>query len=280
MVLVPQAVRIRTSGGWRDIALAGSPLASFAAIIGDGSTTVFTVNHGLNATDVMVQVREVGGDQSYVYPEIRRLTDSSVSVIFDVAPSTNQYRVVVAGGIWTPPAYVTSLPASPSDGQEVYYAADPTNGVIWHLRYRAASASAYKWEAVGGGGPPLFARVDTLGTFTGTWADIPSTPTVTLPRSGDYDIEYGMRGDCNNAATGGWFEAAPKVGATATDTPGCVTQFVQPAAANNASGASHSRRLRALAATAGDVVKLQASTSGVQINFMRGWLSVTPVRLS
>src|SRR4051812_22380129 len=48
------------------------------------------------------------------------------------------------------PARVTSLPVSPVDGQEVYYVADATNGVLWHLRYNAASASAYKWEFVGG----------------------------------------------------------------------------------------------------------------------------------
>jgi hypothetical protein len=46
--------------------------------------------------------------------------------------------------------YVTSLPASPSDGQEVFYAADATNNVIWNLRYRSGSASTYKWEFVGG----------------------------------------------------------------------------------------------------------------------------------
>jgi hypothetical protein len=39
---------------------------------------------------------------------------------------------------------------APQDGDEVYYAADATNGVIWHLRYRAASSSSYKWEFVGG----------------------------------------------------------------------------------------------------------------------------------
>jgi hypothetical protein len=32
--------------------------------------------------------------------------------------------------------YVTSLPASPSDGQEVFYAADASNNVIWNLRYQ------------------------------------------------------------------------------------------------------------------------------------------------
>jgi hypothetical protein len=54
------------------------------------------------------------------------------------------------------PQLLSSLPSSPYDGQEIYYSADPTNGVIWHLRYRSASAPPYKWELVGG--PPLTAR--------------------------------------------------------------------------------------------------------------------------
>src|SRR4051794_15998509 len=46
---------------------------------------------------------------------------------------------------------VSALPSSPSDGQVVNYLADGTNGIVWRLRYRAASGSAYKWEYVGGG---------------------------------------------------------------------------------------------------------------------------------
>ena len=36
-------------------------------------------------------------------------------------------------------AAVSSLPGSPVDGQIAPFVADPTNGVIWLLRYRAAS---------------------------------------------------------------------------------------------------------------------------------------------
>lgn len=78
---------------------------------------------------------------------------------------------------------VTSLPGSPVDGQEVYYLVDATNGVIWHLRYRAASVSAYKWEMVGG--PPLVAQSvanEVLGA-QGNWF---AAPVLTVPRNGDY----------------------------------------------------------------------------------------------
>lgn len=88
------------------------------------------------------------------------------------------------GGI----SYVTALPSNPVDGQEIYYAADATNGVIWHLRYRAASSSSYKWEFVGG--PPLFAFVATAqSTTSGSYTALSTAgPSVSLPLAGDYDV--------------------------------------------------------------------------------------------
>lgn len=96
--------------------------------------------------------------------------------------------------------FVTSLPSSPFDGQEIYYQSSTagtgggsTNsmadvGAVWHLRYRAASSSSYKWEFVGGS--ILVAVVATSETTSsGTYAD-PATvgPVITLPLAGDYNI--------------------------------------------------------------------------------------------
>ena len=90
-------------------------------------------------------------------------------------------------------ATVTSLPGSPVNGQDVYYLADATNGIVWHLKYRAASASAYKWEVVGG--PPLTADVATEETTVSTTFAALATagPSVTVPLAGDYDVEVGAR---------------------------------------------------------------------------------------
>jgi hypothetical protein len=88
-------------------------------------------------------------------------------------------------------ALVTSLPANPIDGQECYFQADATNGVVWHLRYNAASASAYKWEFLGGS--PLRATVNTDETFTAgaTYVDCATVgPQITLPLVGDYSYNF------------------------------------------------------------------------------------------
>lgn len=85
-------------------------------------------------------------------------------------------------------ATVTSLPSSPANGQECYYLADSTNGVVWHLKYRSASGSSYKWEYVGGA--PLTARSDPNRSTTSTTYVAPATDpmSITIPLAGDYDI--------------------------------------------------------------------------------------------
>lgn len=90
-------------------------------------------------------------------------------------------------------ARVTSLPASPVDGQEVVYVADAANGVLWRLRYNAGAVSVYKWEFVGGS--PLFSEVGSPGsgdegTASTSYTTLTSSgPNVALPLAGDYDVE-------------------------------------------------------------------------------------------
>jgi hypothetical protein len=99
-------------------------------------------------------------------------------------------RVVPDVGWVTPeivPA-VTTLPASPYDGQKVALLSDPSNAAapIWEFRYRAASTSVYKWEFVGGG---ALQNDDVTGAGqTGqTW--VTGNTPLTVPRAGDYMVE-------------------------------------------------------------------------------------------
>lgn len=90
-------------------------------------------------------------------------------------------------------AVVTVLPSSPVNGQDCYFLADATNGIVWHLKYRAASASASKWEVVGGAS--LFAEVVTASnetTASTTYATLTTAgPNITVPLAGDYDVFHG-----------------------------------------------------------------------------------------
>lgn len=89
-----------------------------------------------------------------------------------------------------PVLVVSSLPSSPYNGQEIYYLADDSNGIVWHLKYRSTSASSYKWEFLGG--DPLYDYVASAGSgliSTSYTTYSPSGPVVTSPLAGDYIVD-------------------------------------------------------------------------------------------
>jgi hypothetical protein len=117
--------------------------------------------------------------------------DSDLTAI--AALSTQTFgRSLLAQSVWgTAIPTVSALPGAPVDGQEIYYVADATNGVVWHLKYRAASSSAYKWEYLGGG-PMVNTRDVEEGTgTTGAYQHLGPGPGVTPPLSGDYTVSWG-----------------------------------------------------------------------------------------
>jgi hypothetical protein len=95
---------------------------------------------------------------------------------------------------WSPyqqsPSYGTSLPSSPYDGQEAILVDSITNpSYQWRFRYNAGSTSPYKWECVGGQPAWVIDEGDHPSMPTGTWGT-PPTPSITLPRAGDYLISW------------------------------------------------------------------------------------------
>lgn len=69
----------------------------FSQDIGDGSATSYTVTHNLNTRDVRVEVFRNSGNYDTVLAEVRRTSVNAVQVVFSVAPTSNQFRVVVTG---------------------------------------------------------------------------------------------------------------------------------------------------------------------------------------
>lgn len=68
----------------------------YAQNIGDNSATSITVTHSLGTLDVQVQVVEVSTGAT-VECDVTRGSTSQVTLGFAVAPTTNQYRVLVQG---------------------------------------------------------------------------------------------------------------------------------------------------------------------------------------
>jgi hypothetical protein len=67
----------------------------YAVSIGDGSATSYTVTHNLGTRDVIVSVYESSGSYAEVMCDINHTTTNTITLLFSVAPTSNQYRVVV-----------------------------------------------------------------------------------------------------------------------------------------------------------------------------------------
>lgn len=89
-----------TYSGWRWIAYidtTGQGGSSYVATVGDGTTTTFTITHGLGTTAVVVQVREEMANEGVVdtAANISILSPTQVEVTFTTAPATDAGTVVV-----------------------------------------------------------------------------------------------------------------------------------------------------------------------------------------
>lgn len=71
-------------------------VCKFAQSIGDGSASSITITHGLGTLDVQVQVVEVATGAT-VECDVTRGSTTQVTLGFAVAPTLNQYRVIVQG---------------------------------------------------------------------------------------------------------------------------------------------------------------------------------------
>ena len=174
------------------------------------------------------------------------------------------------------PQLVTALPANPFDGQIVDYLADDTNGILWRLRYRATSASSFKWEFIGG------SRLHNEQTATATinvttYSDLNSgTPALTLPLAGDYDLLHGCRMSSATATADlGW--QTIKVGSeTAADTYAVLADGTTETAAEGSSG-SIARRVTGVSAST--VAKCQYKSVNRVISVESRWLWAIPIRV-
>lgn len=98
-------------------------------------------------------------------------------------------------------ALVTTLPASPVDGQEVVLTDSLTAPTYaWTLRYVAGITGPYKWIFVGGADWVSSIPAAQASGTRSTWYDLATVgPSVTVPRAGDY-VAFGSASCIDNTA--------------------------------------------------------------------------------
>lgn len=69
----------------------------YAQSVGDGTTTSFVVTHNLNTQDIMVMVRDNSSPFAIMEADFQATSVNTATIIFTVAPTTNQYRVIIFG---------------------------------------------------------------------------------------------------------------------------------------------------------------------------------------
>lgn len=180
------------------------------------------------------------------------------------------------------PTYETALPSSPVDGQEIYYAASATNGVIWHLRYRSGSSSSYKWECVGGGalaesvldGFYYSGTTWGAGTKQGTGNQV----SITAPLTGVYQVRWGTPRSYNDGTSATELFLGVSVNAADPTSTNYASQ-VKSTTAN--SGGHLNGTAQVEVTTASHAITLRGKTSnGALWHFIYGqYLFVRPVRV-
>jgi hypothetical protein len=75
----------------------GYGVRKYSADIGDGTATSYTITHSFGTRDVSVHLYEGGSTYAQIEADIEHATSNTITVKFAVAPTSNQYRVVVIG---------------------------------------------------------------------------------------------------------------------------------------------------------------------------------------
>lgn len=168
----------------------------------------------------------------YTSGDPSHLTGGANASMSDIQGPFTDLKTFLNNRIAAIPTLVSSLPVSPADGQEIYYQADATNGVIWHLRYRAASASSFKWECVGGGYWKVAEQTNAanVSTIGGSWSDLTTNVDWVATISGEFEVlsysnlahngsgtavmGMGVATTAGSPVDGGQFAIAPAVAAT------------------------------------------------------------------
>jgi hypothetical protein len=92
VVVASGGLSVGASGFELDTTIA---VRKYAANVGDGTATTYTVSHNLGTKDVIVSVYDNSSPYAEVVTDVQHTSTTAITLLFSVAPTSNQYRVVV-----------------------------------------------------------------------------------------------------------------------------------------------------------------------------------------
>lgn len=162
-------------------------------------------------------------------------------------------------------------PASPSDGDIWIATGVDANGTRWQFQYNAGSASAYKWEFIGGSALGSDVHTSETNTTLSTWVDLATNgPIVTTARAGEYNVSYGAEM---------WQNAAGTIQVGLSITGAAPSDVSQNSTQITAGGMPNSKSTR-LTTVAGDTIRVRYWNGAGTGRWQERWLRVVPVRIS
>lgn len=190
---------------------------------------------------------------------------------------TNGAKVLAGDGTWKDsPKITTSLmsggpPAGPGDGDIWIAKSSGANGERWQFQYNAGSASAFKWEFIGGSVVGL-RRFSPDAFAGGALTNDAFLGSLTIPRAGEYRIQayvYGILTASGNQT----FSLAFSVNGVPS---AAIAQHV--GSASWAFTISYDYR-QAFAAN-DTLTNAYASNGAGNYTISSRWIGITPVRIS
>jgi len=146
--------------------------------LADGAVTTVKIADSTGTSDGVTNAKLATA--SVTTAKLADSTSSTTGVttakLADTAVTKAKLDLVVQGSV---PTYVTSLPPSPTDGQEIYYQASSTDESsvvttsVWHLRYRSVtSVTSGTGVAIGTGTGKILNVTSTTGFVLGDYVKV------------------------------------------------------------------------------------------------------------
>lgn len=233
-------------------------------------------NSAMDAIDALLGVKARKNSAGSVFQRGRFNFIEGSGITLTVADDSvdDEIDVTIAAAS-SAPGYGTSLPGSPTDGQQ-YILVDSTTlpTYQWLFRYNNGSSNSDKWEFIGGS-PALTEVATSEGTTSTTYAALATAgPSFTVPRAGVYEVTIGSNFITSLNGT----DAAHSydIGGTGAVDADAILWGGQDA--NEQHSMVFTKKQAGLAASTALVSKYK--TSAGTTTFQKRWMMVVPIRVS